>query len=232
MNPAVQQKLNDRVHDFQVDALLQLSDLQNTYILKRHSHANSNVHGVLVSSDSSDALFGGLSPEGEEQAVRSAHDFLQQNLLSFLGEDIDIRTSPLSRCRVEAELLSLLAEQYLGNIPAITIEESLRERNWGAFEGEAVHRWAEILEYDEGQQQEAFPSFEQVHSFQSRLYGMISQYERENSGRTVVVISHCDVLQQFVSLFLPEGRGHYSVVKEFSHKGYLDLGEIVRRESV
>jgi alpha-ribazole phosphatase len=145
-------------------------------ILLRHGEPDETVHGRCYGR-----LDPGLSLQGREQ-MRQAWLLVANQPASA------IYCSPRRRAVESAEVRST-------DSPAMTLDDRLREIDFGAFEGltyqEIASRYPQ--EYDEWMTQPTsvvFPGGESFPMLSGRVREALEQIRRNHAGETVVIVSH------------------------------------------
>ena len=158
--------------------------LKNRYFIMRHGRSLANEQGLIV-SDPRNGLTGyGLAEKGKGQIRRSL------NTQTALGPDTLIIASDFLRTRESAAL----AAEILETEPVQTCQE-LRERNFGEFELCSDENYKRVWAGDEGNDSNTEHGVESPEEVQSRFRSCIARLESEYEGRTLLLISHGDLLQ-------------------------------------
>lgn len=166
-----------------------VTDFRNRYFLMRHGQSKANAAKLIVSSLATDRNGDyGLTALGREQALASARR-------SGLPEDTVIFSSPLARALQTAEIV----RKGLGT-PGITIADALRERSFGDWEGTSTANYETVWADDQVGRSEH--GVEPIAAVSGRVTGLVAELEREHEGRTVLLVSHGDVLQILQAGFL------------------------------
>lgn len=145
-------------------------------ILLRHGEPDQTVHGRCYGR-----LDPGLSRRGREQ-MRQVWRLLNNQPAAA------IYSSPSRRAVESANLRAV-------DIPAATIDERLREIDFGAFEGLTYDEISDRYprQYDEWMSQPtnvAFPDGESFATMSARVRRAFEQIRRLHSGKTVTIVSH------------------------------------------
>jgi alpha-ribazole phosphatase len=145
-------------------------------ILLRHGEPDETVHGRCYGR-----LDPGLSRLGEEQMKRAWRLLKGESLAA-------IYCSPRRRAVDSARLRST-------GSPAMTVDDRLREIDFGAFEGltyeEIATRYPQ--RYDEWMTQPTrvrFPDGESFAALRARVREAVEQIRRNHAGETVAIVSH------------------------------------------
>ncbi len=125
-----------------------------------------------------------LSPRGEEEAKRLA--------LAGLSPDV-ILSSPLLRARQTAEAIAG------GHIP-IVLDERLRERDFGDFEGTPCSRSdGKPYRHNMGLK---YPNGESYLDVAARIFPLLDEIRTRFAGKTVCLVSHGSACRVIRSYFL------------------------------
>lgn len=166
------------------DSALDPKELNNRYFIMRHGRSLANEKGLIVSSPRNGLTGYGLARRGREQ-IRSS---LESQ--AVLGSDTLIIASDFLRTRESAAL----AAEILKAAPIRTCEE-LRERNFGDFELSGDENYKRVWTGDEGNDGNKGYGVESPEEVQIRFRRCIGRMETEYAGRTLLLISHGDLLQ-------------------------------------
>ncbi|MEQ5801793.1 histidine phosphatase family protein [Halomonas sp. H10-9-1] len=163
----------------------------NRYLLMRHGHSQANQQGVIISSPEQGVAGYGLSCRGREQLDALLADWRWAIPERILHSDF-LRTT---------ETAARIA-QYFGL--RLEPETRLRERHFGAFEGEGDEHYAEVWARDALDPGHRHAGVESVVEVAARMMAAIEALEREHAGETLLLVSHGDPLQ--ILLTALEGR--------------------------
>jgi alpha-ribazole phosphatase len=157
-------------------------------ILLRHGEPDDTVHGRCYGR-----LDPGLSRLGEEQMKRAWRLLKRESLAA-------IYCSPRRRAVDSARLRST-------DSPTTTVDDRLREIDFGAFEGltyeEIANRYPR--KYDEWMTRPAsvvFPDGESFPALRARVLEALEQIRRSHRGETVTIVSHGGVNRAALGLAL------------------------------
>lgn len=148
----------------------------------RHGQSKANAAKLIVGRLDTDASGDyGLTGLGREQALTAAvNSGLPDSTLTY--------SSPLSRARETAEIV----REHL-KAPEITIADSLRERDFGAWEGTSTANYEKVWADDEaGRTQHGV---EPVAAVLDRTTALVVALEAEHKNKTVLLVAHGDILQ-------------------------------------
>ncbi|KAI9328696.1 histidine phosphatase superfamily [Obelidium mucronatum] len=135
----------------------------------------------------------GLSSVGKDQVSKSANAFVAALTLPREAT-IKIVTSDFTRARETAEII-LNTLQSLGHSNSVLIvDERLRERHFGAFEGESGNKgYPKVWDYDA--QKQVYPGVESPELVAARALAVINDLSLETDLDLAVVVAHGDTLQ-------------------------------------
>ncbi|MDI3419959.1 bifunctional RNase H/acid phosphatase [Streptomyces luteolus] len=162
-----------------------------TLVLLRHGETALTPEKRFSGSGGSDPV---LSAAGREQAERTAA------ALAARGTIQAIVSSPLRRCRETADTVAA----RLGL--AVTIEQGLRETDFGAWEGltfaEARERYPDELDAWLASQDAAPPGGESFAEVTARVEEARDRLVARYAGRTVLLVTHVTPVKTLVRLAL------------------------------
>lgn len=78
---------------------------------------------------------------------------------------------------------------------ALEAEPRLRERHFGAFEGESSEHYARVWEWDAADPDHSRQGVEAVSHVAARMQQVMTDWEARTTGETIVLVSHGDPLQ-------------------------------------
>lgn len=164
--------------------LMELSGLSNRYIMIRHGHSEANQQGLIVGDPEIGTSQYGLSAVG----VQQINDAVAK--LQHLGRDVVIVSSDFLRARETAEII----RAGLGAGEVIHTEK-LRERFFGALEGDKASRYLEVMERDRLDPFQKEQGVESLVDMLNRVTSAIRELEERFQGKTIVLVSHADPMQ-------------------------------------
>ena len=144
----------------------------------RHGESETNVRKVIASNP---------RPDQDCLTERGRHQ-VRDNFRSVLVNRWDgtrptrIYSSPLCRARETAEIISNLT-----NAPVV-IDDRLRERGFGTFEGSTVSNYKYVWDWDEREQSVGHSGVEELEHIADRLAALISAIEMQLSGCNIVIL--------------------------------------------
>lgn len=163
----------------------------NRYLLMRHGHSQANQQGLIISSPERGLAGFGLSARGREQLDGLLTDWRWSTPARVLHSDF-LRTT---------ETAERIAQHFGLRLEA---ETRLRERHFGAFEGEGDDRYAEVWARDALDPAHRHAGVEAVAEVAARMREVIDHLEHRFVGETILLVSHGDPLQ--ILLTALEGR--------------------------
>ncbi|WP_280553044.1 histidine phosphatase family protein [Halomonas sp. 25-S5] len=163
----------------------------NRYLLMRHGHSQANQQGLIIGSPERGLAGFGLSAIGREQLEELLADWCWATPGRVLHSDFRRTTETAERI---ARHFGLWLET----------EPRLRERHFGAFEGEGDDRYAEVWARDADDPAHRHAGVEAVVDVAARMAGLVDELEQRHAGETILLVSHGDPLQ--ILLTALEGR--------------------------
>ncbi|HSG03257.1 MAG TPA: histidine phosphatase family protein [Marinobacterium sp.] len=167
-----------------------MHEFRNSYLIMRHGESEANVAGVIVSNPDIGCSQYGLSETGRLQASESAQ-------LHHASGITKIVCSDFLRTQQTAEIV----QQQLG-LPDVQIDEGLRERYFGVWDGDSHTHYQNVWRADG---LGGVPEDQQVESASAVLergLGVLSRLEASLSDETILLVSHGDMLQILRTAFL------------------------------
>lgn len=155
---------------------------RNRYLLMRHGHSEANRQGLIVSDPANGLQAFGLSPTGQRQLDDVTSHWLHAVPTRIVHSDF-LRTTQTAQC--VAERFGLTLEP----------EPRLRERYFGAFEGEPSEHYASVWEGDAADPDHSRHGVEAVSHVAARMQQVITDWEARTVDETIVLVSHGDPLQ-------------------------------------
>jgi probable phosphoglycerate mutase len=174
-----------------MNCLLDIDQLNNRYFAMRHGHSMANQQGIIVSHPDNGKDNYGLSELGRDQ-VRTS---LQRD--SHLDTNAVIVSSDFKRARETAAIVY----EMLACRCAPCEESRLRERDFGELELTADDSYDEVWQQDEVNPDSQVRGVESVNQVMSRVTSVVTDYENQYSGSTIVFVSHGDALQILQTAF-------------------------------
>jgi len=163
--------------------------MHNPYVILRHGQSAANVAGIIVSNPQSGRSGDyTLTGEGEEQVRQSVSQAKEAGLLDA---HTLIVTSPFSRCVRTAEI----AKEILGTGSNILVDDRLRERWFGEWEETPQSNYEKVWSEDKKNPNHTTAGVESTREIQERALDIIRDLESRYNDRTILLVSHGDVLQ-------------------------------------
>jgi probable phosphoglycerate mutase len=163
--------------------------MNNSYLVLRHGQSKANEVGIVLSyPEEGKKIDYTLTPIGEDQV----HDVIPKSRgAGALDDSTIIVTSPFSRCLRTAEI----AKEVLSAKDDIVIDERLRERWFGDLEKTSNTSYEKVWLEDVLNPDHTTADVESARSVQERTMSLMHDLENRYSGRTILLISHADVLR-------------------------------------
>jgi broad specificity phosphatase PhoE len=173
--------------------LQHLQHLRNTYYAMRHGKSLANDEEVIVSSPEQAVLGYGLSKDGRRQVATAVGTAKH---LGVLDHTALIVSSDFARARESAEI----AAGVLGTRDLI-LTTKLRERNFGTWDGQHHSNYELVWAADALDPAHKDNGVESTQEVLDRATSLVADLERDYPGRTVLLVSHGDVLQILQTAF-------------------------------
>lgn len=174
--------------------MIDMSKLHNTYVGLRHGESEANVAGVIVAGERAHTEYG-LTAKGKKQVGESVIEAKQQGLL---GKQTIIVTSPLKRAYETAIQAAKVLEIPIEHI---VIDDRLRERNFGVFEGKSHEAYKNIIWPADKLGQEDEHGVETTQAVKNRVLLLIETLEKKFTNVHILFVSHGDTLQILQTCF-------------------------------
>ncbi|HSV95995.1 MAG TPA: histidine phosphatase family protein [Spirochaetota bacterium] len=165
--------------------------LVNEYYIMRHGQSEANIGRFICSSPGDGLESCGLTPEGVRQAREAA-------LRDFSGvKDVVVYSSDFLRARQTAETVAecVKAER-------IIFTPLLRERFFGKYDRGDDTRYSEVWKADSGNPDNEAAGVESPAAVRKRALAAVRWCENDCSGKTILLVSHGDILQILFAAFL------------------------------
>jgi probable phosphoglycerate mutase len=165
--------------------------LANEFFIMRHGQSEANSRHLICSSPGEGLESCGLTSEGERQAREAA------GCSVFGARKIVVFSSDFLRARQTAEVVAehVEAEQ-------IVLTSLLRERFFGQYDKGDDSHYAEVWRADRGRPDNTDAGVESPTAVRRRALAAVRACEQELSGKTVLFVSHGDLLQILLATFL------------------------------
>jgi len=193
-----------------------LEYLGNTYYVMRHGRSLANDEELIVSHPDQAVPQYGLSEDGRRQ-VTAAVTLAAQ--LAVLDQNTLVVTSDFARARESAEIAARLLDTR-----DVVLTPRLRERFFGAWDRQHHSSYERVWAGDALDGANKQYEVESTQEVLNRATSLIADLEREHSGRTVLLVSHGDVLQILQTAFEGVPSGSHRLLP------HLETGEIRKLE--
>ncbi|KAL3913350.1 MAG: hypothetical protein SGARI_000700 [Bacillariaceae sp.] len=198
---------------------LESAILRNKVFALRHGQSKANVAGLIASSPDIACHQYGLSDVGKEQAAKAGQDLVaryeKDRLMSKSKssppppEGIAILTSDLLRAKETAQLVARAVIDSAASIPIplycndIIIDERLRERGFGEWDGGSDANYNEVWKDDAKDPSHTIRGVESVWSVTDRATECVVEWNNndELENHWIVCVAHGDVLQILQTAF-------------------------------
>lgn len=172
--------------------MVNVNSLKNTYFGLRHGESEANVQEIIASGEVARTDYG-LTEKGKNQVRESVVS--AKNKYGLTSQTI-ILTSPLKRAKETAEIaahiLAILPENI---ILEKRLEERLREREFGIFEGQSHKAYKDIIWPADLTKEEGMYGVESTVDVQKRVIDLIEELESKYQQKNILLASHGDTLQ-------------------------------------
>lgn len=166
------------------------------------------MQGIIVSHPDNGVGGYGLTGEGRQQVEASV-------AASGLGKDTVIYSSDFRRTRESAEI----AQKLLGAEP-IHLTKSLRERSFGQLEKLPDANYQKVWDQDAADPHGNHHGVESVADVMDRATQLVAQLEGEYQDKTLLLVSHGDVIMTLLGAFASQP------ASEYRSAGYPEQGEV------
>ena len=174
-----------------------ITSLRNHYYFLRHGQSQANVAGLII-AHMDNALDGyGLTAEGKQQVETSVRE-------SGLNGSTIIYSSDFARTKQSAEI----ARKVLGSAD-INFTTNLRERGFGDLEKQSDLHYDEVWQRDSQDPSHQHDGVESVADLMDRATGLIIELEHKYSGKTILLVSHGDVIMALLAAFAKVSAADY-----------------------
>ncbi|MGC9602259.1 MAG: class I tRNA ligase family protein [Minisyncoccia bacterium] len=152
----------------------------NTYFVMRHGEAHNNVEERL---DSGSDTENHLTDYGREGVRAAARNLRVQGMIDIIA------TSPVIRAK---ETAAIVQKEF--NLPdgAVMVDERLRERNMGMFDGKSVAEWVNFFMSLGDQFERAPEGAETFMEVKKRVAEFLFEIERRYTNRRILIVTHGD----------------------------------------
>lgn len=204
------------------NALAALSELSGVYYGLRHGESvPSSEKRVCATMESGTDPKNGLTPKGREEVITSTTEWIKANKKKISGyiqkDKIVVVTSPYSRTKESAEIfVDVLEENFKGKLPKkyrksgldgiIVVENDLREREFGKFEGKGNSGkvYEQVWAQDRKNPKHTKWGVESTTDVQARASRVIADLESQSQvagGKMFILVAHGDTLKILQTAF-------------------------------
>jgi len=197
--------------------------MKNRYLFLRHGESKANTKRKIVSRLETDKKGDyGLTKYGREQVIRSMEEWGKRGILS--SETI-IVSSEFRRAKETAGIASRslgtsniivyrdLCKRNFGKLKTIKLKggkkvfyianKDLCERDFGAFDNKKEDSFYKAAwEMDKIAPLRRWKGIESAFEVFCRIRNLINKFEDECEGKIILLVSHCDPIQIFLTVFL------------------------------
>jgi broad specificity phosphatase PhoE len=196
--------------------LKQLQHLRNTYYAMRHGKSLANDEEIIVSNPDEAVARYGLSQEGRRQVASTIAGAIRDGVLDHTTLVV---ASDFARARESAEI----AARLLGT-PDVIVTPKLRERYFGSWDRQHYSNYERVWADDALDSAHKHNDVESTQEVLGRVTSVIADLERDYSNRTILLVSHGDVLQILQTAFERIPAGSHRLLP------HLETGEIRKLE--
>ena len=188
--------------------------LSSHFYALRHGRSLANQAGIIASNPATACHEYGLTEEGRVQAAaagRAVLDVLQQQQQE---RQVQIVWSDLLRAVETAETVrNTLVDASIIDVPHVVLDERLRERDFGAWDGTSDQNYVQVWQDDAIDSSHTNHGVESVDHVMQRATACVEDWNaRLPPYTTVVLVAHGDVLQILQTAFMRrDGRKHRSM---------------------
>jgi probable phosphoglycerate mutase len=165
-----------------------MTPFRNSYYLMRHGQSETNVAGIVVSTVAAGTTGYGLTAAGECQVISSLAQFSGPRPSRVVSSDF-----------LRARQTATLAAAYF-ELPEPVLEQGLRERFFGRWDGQADSGYAEVWALDAAKIEGA-GEVEPVAAVLQRALDVLHALEARYTGEVLLLVSHGDLLQILQAAF-------------------------------
>lgn len=196
-----------------MDNLEKLKSLRNNYYLLRHGESEANIAGLITSDPAVCINNYGLTEKGRVQVTRSIK---QAKFDGLLNEKTIIYCSDFRRTVETAEIACAIL-----NAGKIHRTASLRERNFGEYDGKQITTYINIWAKDQKEESaHVEKGVESPQKMLTRLIKLLKKLEFQYKDEHILLVSHGDPLQVLQAFFL-----RLDSIQSISLK-YIEQGEL------
>lgn len=199
--------------------LLNLTSLNNDYVVFRHGESVPSSEGrVCATLKTGVDPANSLTAKGREEVITSTKEWIEKNknklTVVIQRDELVIVTSPYSRTKETAEIFAdIMTETFKAKLPkkyrktglrqVIVVENDLREREFGKFEGKTGSKeiYAQVWEEDAKNPNHTKWGVESTSAVQERSSAVIKNLDASSSGKLYVLVAHGDTLKILQTAF-------------------------------
>lgn len=190
--------------------------LQNRYFALRHGKSKANEEGIIVSAPETGTRRYGLVAEGQREVRIAIAMALEEGTIDG---GVIIMASDFLRARQTAEIARSIAR--IGH--PVHMNEKLRERFFGEFEGKSNRHYEDVWKVDKLYPHHKFWGVESANEVQERTTSFIAELEYRYTGKTFILVSHGDALQILDTGFKKISPKHH---RDIDHLGTAEIREL------
>jgi broad specificity phosphatase PhoE len=193
------------------NALFPLQHLSSLYFGFRHGESiPSKEARVCASMQAGVDIKNSLTDVGRVEVHRNATAWIagqKQLLEKYIQEDrLVIVSSPFSRTRETASIIAEALEKEFSKKVDVVIDDDLREREFGDFEGQLNSHdiYQKVWDRDRMEPTHTHWNVESARSVQARASGVIARLERvskSSQGKLYILVAHGDTLSLLETAF-------------------------------
>jgi probable phosphoglycerate mutase len=187
-----------------LNPLQPLQPLSNQYYGLRHGHSLANEAQLIISHPDHGVPQYGLSEVGRQQVVSALTAAIQNRLLD---QTTLIVASDFARTQETAHIAADLLHAQ-----EIILTPRLRERFFGAWEKQHTRHYQHVWDDDMLDGTHKHHGVESTREVLARTTALVTDLEADYSGRTILLVSHGDVLQILQTAFEGIDSAHHRLL--------------------
>ena len=199
--------------------LINVTSLNNDYVTLRHGESVPSSEGrVCATLKTGMDPANKLTPKGREEVFTSTTEWIAKNKKKLTGviqrDELVIVASPYSRTQETAQIFAeVMTETFKAKLPkkykknglkdAIVLEEDIREREFGKFEGKTGSKeiYAQVWAEDAKNPAHTKWGVVSANAVQVRSSAVIKKLDASSSGKLYVLVAHGDTLKILQTAF-------------------------------
>ena len=183
--------------------LADVKQLNNEYFALRHGQSEANVAGLIASNPEIACNQYGLSDMGQQQARKAGEDVVNSFLSRGRYSGIAILSSDLLRAKETAALVkeAVLKKNISLWTDDIILEQRLRERGFGDWDGTSDSNYNEVWRDDAKDSSHTIKGVESVDDVMERATTCVLDWDSRLQNFMVIGVAHGDVLQILQTAF-------------------------------